>query len=234
MSFVKARTTTWGKVMKTDTPPKTNLEPQNGGLEDDFQLQTVNFRGSKYPPPQKKKVSWVVATQIFLEFSPRSLGDMIQFDFCIFFKWVGSTTNKRRIWRVSCTLFQAVLRGGKIPFHRPYPYCLKNGKVSPHFFSKLREVDEPVEFSQLSQVKTGGVRVCLVETRWLVDVKYVFQVYFYTDPPQKTRVFCCSGKSEFAHLPNYLDSGFLLKQLMESGYTFQRDEQISTWLFSTR
>ena len=36
-------------------------------------------------------------------FSPRSLGFMIPFDFCIFFKWVGSTTNQinlSRIYRV--------------------------------------------------------------------------------------------------------------------------------------
>ena len=38
---------------------------------------------------------WVVATQIFLLFSPRTLGKMIQidYDYIIFFQWVGSTTN---------------------------------------------------------------------------------------------------------------------------------------------
>ena len=44
-----------------------------------------------YPGPNQ---NWVVATQPLFFLSPRSLGlNGIQFDGCIFFKWVGSTSN---------------------------------------------------------------------------------------------------------------------------------------------
>ena len=52
-----------------------------------------NPRYSPGPWNERPKVStpenrWV-ATRIFLEFSPGKIGEMIQFDFRIFFKWVG-------------------------------------------------------------------------------------------------------------------------------------------------
>jgi len=48
----------------------------------------------------------VAATQIFvfLIFTPK-IGEMIQFDVRIFFRWVGSTTNKIRFFRLSTFFF---------------------------------------------------------------------------------------------------------------------------------
>ena len=48
---------------------------------------------SKSMKKDKQMVVWVVATQTFLEFSPRSLGKWSNLT-SIFFKWVGSTTNQ--------------------------------------------------------------------------------------------------------------------------------------------
>ncbi len=43
--------------------------------------------------PMKMMTRWW-QLKYFLEFSPRKLGEMIQIEGCIFFKWVGSTTNQ--------------------------------------------------------------------------------------------------------------------------------------------
>ena len=53
----------------------------------------VNFRVFKLLV-SKKTDDWLVVSQIFLEFSSRSLGKIFtHFDDIIFFNWVGSTTN---------------------------------------------------------------------------------------------------------------------------------------------
>ena len=48
-------------TLPSTNPQKTNMEPQNRGLEDDFpfqkgdfQVNHVDFRGSKTPPSQNK------------------------------------------------------------------------------------------------------------------------------------------------------------------------------------
>lgn len=37
---------TWINPRQSTTPPKTNMEPQNGGLEDEFPVQSGDFQVS--------------------------------------------------------------------------------------------------------------------------------------------------------------------------------------------
>ena len=70
---------------------KTNQQPTNSGvLNKNQRLQLKSLELRKQP---KQAVNIITSWwfQIFLIFSP-ILGEMIQFDLRIFFKWVGSTT----------------------------------------------------------------------------------------------------------------------------------------------